>query len=211
MFFFPSCLPIWFHSEQCWCQLISLCHRAPSNSWKGAMPLEYQTAKHSAEQSDAAQEEQSWCPQNRQTVLLGSIWQAAKSGSSRALWWHPQRSPNSNKVVRPGQSTKGSHKYQPVKISPWLVCYLYWMRNTNFVQCQTSEKVFILGPSWHNTSMTHREFCRNILSIYIFLKIKVEVYIFFNFYFCCLTDLIFLWKIRNEKPALIMSNFTNVY
>lgn len=43
------------------------------------MPHEYQTAKHSAEQSDVAQEEQSWCPQNSQTVLLGSIWHTGKS------------------------------------------------------------------------------------------------------------------------------------
>lgn len=45
-FFFSPCLPVWFHSEQCRCQLISRCrcHRAPSNSWRSAMPHEYQTA-----------------------------------------------------------------------------------------------------------------------------------------------------------------------
>lgn len=63
--------------------------QSPQQQLKGAMPHEYQTAKHSAEQSDVAQEEQSWCPQNSQTVLLGSIWHTGKSGSR--LWWNPQR------------------------------------------------------------------------------------------------------------------------
>lgn len=118
MFFLLSFLPIWFHSEQCRCQLISLClcHRAPSNSWRSAMPHEYQTARHSAtsaEQSDAEQPEQSWCPQNSQTVLLGSVWHTAKSGSTRAHWWNPQRSPNSNKAACSEQSAK-----DPINITP---------------------------------------------------------------------------------------------
>lgn len=118
MFFFPPLLPIWFHSEQCRCQLISLClcHRAPSNSWRSAMPYEYQTARHSAtsaEQSDAAQPEQSWCPQNSQTVLLGSVWHAAKSGSIQTHWWNPHCSPTSNKAACSEQSAK-----VPINITP---------------------------------------------------------------------------------------------